>query len=91
MRYGVESRLPFLNTELVETALGMEQDIVWDTKRRPKAVLQDSYVNLLPDEIIKRPKMAFQDGMDIKKEFELVLDNNPKKCYSEIYKNIFGV
>ena len=91
MRYGVESRLPFLNTELVETALGMKQDIVWDTKRRPKAVLQDSYINLLPDEIIKRPKMAFQDGMDIKKEFELVLDNNPKKCYSEIYKNIFGV
>ena len=64
---------------------------MWDTKRRPKAVLQDSYINLLPDEIIKRPKMAFQDGMDIKKEFELVLDNNPKKCYSEIYKNIFGV
>ena len=53
--------------------------------------MQDGYVGLLPDDIIKRPKMAFQDGMDIKKEFELVLDNNPKKCYSEIYKNIFGV
>ncbi len=91
MKYGVECRLPFLNTELVETALGMEQEIVWDTKRRPKAVLQDSYVNLLPDQIIKRPKMAFQDGMKIKDQFKLVLDKEPKKCYSEIYNSTFGV
>ena len=91
MKYGVECRLPFLNTELVETALGMEQDIVWDTKSRPKAVLQDSYVNLLPEEIIKRPKMAFQDGMGIKNEFAKILDKNPKTYYNETYNKIFGV
>ena len=43
----VNTGLPFLNTELVETALGMKQDIVWDTKRRPKAVLQDRYINMI--------------------------------------------
>ena len=69
MKYGVECRLPFLNTKLVETALGMKQDTVWDTKRRPKAVLQDGYINLLPEQITKRPKLAFQDGMKIKNEF----------------------
>ena len=91
MKYGVECRLPFLNTELVETALGMEQDIVWNTKSRPKAVLQDSYVNLLPEQIIKRPKMAFQDGMGIKEEFKKVLDKSPKVYYNETYNKIFGV
>ena len=91
MKYGVECRLPFLNTELVETALGMEQDIVWDTKLRPKAVLQDSYINLLPEEIVKRKKMAFQDGMGIKEEFEKILDKSPKMYYNETYNKIFGV
>ena len=90
MKYGVECRLPFLNTELVETALGMEQDIVWDTKLRPKAVLQDSYINLLPEEIVKRKKMAFQDGMGIKEEFVNILDKNPKVMYNKTYNEIFG-
>jgi len=90
MKYGVECRLPFLNTELVETALGMKQDIVWDTKSRPKAVLQDSYINLLPEEIIKRPKLAFQDGMGIKEEFVNILDKNPKVMYNKTYNEIFG-
>ena len=91
MKYGVECRLPFLNTELVETALGMEQDIVWDTKSRPKAVLQDSYINLLPEQITKRPKMAFQDGMGIKEGFVNILDKKPKVYYNEMYNKIFGV
>ena len=90
MKYGVECRVPFLNTELVETALGMKQDIVWDTKSRPKAVLQDSYINLLPEEIIKRPKLAFQDGMGIKEEFVNILDKNPKVMYNKTYNEIFG-
>ena len=91
MKYGVECRLPFLNTELVETALGLEQEITWNTKSRPKAVLQDGYVGLLPDDIIKRPKMAFQDGMKIKDEFESILDIPPKKWYKRTYNKIFGV
>ena len=91
MKYGVECRLPFLNTELVETAWGLEQEITWNTKSRPKAVLQDGYVGLLPDDIIKRPKMAFQDGMKIKDEFESILDIPPKKWYKRTYNKIFGV
>ena len=76
---------------MVETALGLEQEITWNTKSRPKAVLQDGYVGLLPDDIIKRPKMAFQDGMKIKDEFESILDIPPKKWYKRTYNKIFGV
>ena len=90
MKYGIECRLPFLNTELVETVLGFSQEVAWDTKRRPKAVLQDAYIGLLPEQIITRPKLAFQDGMKIKNEFENVLDKSPKVAYTESYKNIFG-
>lgn len=91
MKYGIECRLPFLNTELVETVLGFNQDIAWDTKRRPKAVLQDAYIGLLPEQIITRPKLAFQDGMKIKKEFENVLDKSPKIMYRETYNKIYGI
>ena len=90
MKYGGECRLPFLNTKLVETALGMKQDTVWDTKRRPKAVLQDGYINLLPEQITKRPKLAFQDGMKIKNEFANILDKPPKIMYRETYDEIYG-
>ena len=90
MKHGLECRLPFLNTELVETVLGFSQDIAWDTKRRPKAVLQDAYVGLLPEQIVSRPKLAFQDGMKIKNEFTNVLDKSPKIVYRETYKNMFG-
>lgn len=90
MKHGIECRLPFLNTELVETVLGFSQDIAWDTKRRPKAVLQDAYVNLLPEQIISRPKLAFQDGMKIKNEFVNVLDKSPRIVYHDVYKSIFG-
>ncbi len=91
MKYGIESRLPFLNTELVETALGMKQDMVWNGKRNPKAVLQSGYKSVLPDEITTRQKVAFQDGMGIKNEFERVLDKPPIIWYKERYDKTFNI
>ncbi len=89
MRYGIECRLPFLNTQLVETALGLRQDLVWDGKSRPKAVLQEAFRESLPDEIIDRKKVAFQDGMGIKSLYEDVVES-PKSYYTKQYKNTFA-
>lgn len=89
MKYGIECRLPFLNTQLVETALGLPQNIVWEGKSRPKAVLQEAFRGRLPDDIIDRKKVAFQDGMGIKSLYEDVVEN-PKKYYLTQYKNNFS-
>ena len=88
MRYGIECRLPFLNTHLVETALSLPQDIVWDGKSRPKAILQEAFRGLLPDEIIDRKKLAFQDGMGIKELFQNIIDN-PKTHYTTQFRKTF--
>ncbi len=88
MKYGIECRLPFLNTQLVETALGLSQDIVWDGKSRPKAILQEAFRDQLPDDIIDRKKIAFQDGMGIKSLYEDVVES-PKTYYTTQYKNTF--
>lgn len=88
MKYGIECRLPFLNTQLVENALGLSQDKVWDGKSRPKAILQEAFRGELPDNIIDRKKVAFQDGMGIKSLYEDVVEN-PKTYYITQYKNKF--
>ncbi len=67
MAAGVECRLPFLQTPLVEFALSLPREAVQDGRARPKAVLQDAYAGSLPTEVVRRPKVAFQDGMGIKK------------------------
>ena len=89
MKYGIECRLPFLNTQLVECALGLPQDVVWDGKSRPKAILQEAFRDQLPDSIIDRKKIAFQDGMNIKSQYEMVV-NSPKEYYTANYKQKFS-
>jgi len=89
MKYGIECRLPFLNTELVETALGLSQELVWDTKSRPKAVLQEAFRGQLPDDIVDRKKVAFQDGMGIKSMYEMIVES-PKTYYNTLYKSKFA-
>lgn len=71
MAHGVECRLPFLHTDLVEFALSCPVDVtvVRNVGRGPskqKAVMYEAWDGLVPDEIVKRHKVAFQDGMGIK-------------------------
>lgn len=89
MKYGIECRLPFLNTQLVETALGLSQDIVWDGKSRPKAILQEAFRGQLPDDIVDRKKVAFQDGMGIKDLYQDIVES-PKTYYTNHYKKLFS-
>jgi asparagine synthase (glutamine-hydrolysing) len=61
MSQGVECRLPFLSTPLVELALGLTREEV-GTPAEPKAVMARAYAGLLPDSVLRRKKMTFQEG-----------------------------
>lgn len=86
MAHGVECRLPFLNRQLVETALSWSQDVV-QAAGRPKAVLQDAFAGDLPRSVIKRSKMAFQEGLGIR-EVAAQAVANPKSFYAAEHKRI---
>ena len=87
MSHSIECRLPFLNKELVEFVLSLPQEIVQDGKSKPKSILQESFRGILPDKIVKRSKVAFQDGLNIKNPIQEEI--NDKKFYSDYYKEIY--
>ena len=88
MAHGIECRLPFLNTGLVEFALSLPQNAVADGRQKPKAVLQRAFAGKLPDRITRRPKMAFQDGLGIKKVYERVAAD-PQRFYKAEHARLF--
>jgi len=88
MAYGIECRLPFLHTDLVSFALSLKQDAVQAGKSRPKAVIQEAVRGFLPSIIIDRPKLAFQDGLGLKKRIETILPD-PARFYRAEHQRIF--
>lgn len=89
MREGIECRLPFLNTELVELALSLPQSVVQDGKSRPKAVLQEAHAGMLPERVVKRAKLAFQDGLGLKEVCAGVV-REPERFYRGQFSNVYG-
>jgi len=69
MSRGIECRLPFLSTSVVEAALSFPRDVVQEGRGQPKAVLGRAVIDLVGEEIARRPKVAFQDGMGLKGQF----------------------
>lgn len=57
MAHALEVRVPFLDHELVEFVLGVNDQHKFP--RTPKQLLVDSLSDLLPREIVDRPKMGF--------------------------------
>ncbi|MFN5630360.1 MAG: asparagine synthase (glutamine-hydrolyzing), partial [Bacteroidota bacterium] len=57
MAVALEVRVPFLDYELVEFVTGLNDDIKFP--HTPKKLLVDSLGDLLPSEIVNRPKMGF--------------------------------
>jgi len=88
MSRGVECRLPFLNTGLVELALSLPQTLVQKGKSRPKAVLQDAHVGMVPPSVVKRAKLAFQDGMGLKERCARIV-SDPAKFYRGVHANLY--
>ena len=57
MAHALEVRVPFLDHELVDLVLGMPDTIKFS--HTPKRLLVESLGDLLPPEIVNRPKMGF--------------------------------
>ncbi|MFZ9054421.1 MAG: asparagine synthase (glutamine-hydrolyzing) [Flavobacteriales bacterium] len=57
MAHALEVRVPFLDHRLVAAALSIDDDAKWPTS--PKQLLTDALPDLLPREVIDRPKMGF--------------------------------
>jgi asparagine synthase (glutamine-hydrolysing) len=58
MAHSLEVRVPFVDVEVVHFVLGLPGD--WKTNGgRPKPLLQDALGDLLPPEVMYRPKMGF--------------------------------
>jgi len=58
MAHGLELRSPFLDRELVEFAAALP-DRVRTPKGRSKGLLREAFADLLPAEILRRPKRGF--------------------------------
>ena len=80
--------MPFLNQDLVEYAICLKKESV-HSGRSDKAVVRMAFEGLLPEHITHRPKLAFQDGMGLKKEIQAVL-GNPQKFYKECFDREYG-
>ena len=78
--FAVEARLPFLHTPVVEYALSLPRQVVQDGRARPKAVLADAYADRLPSEVLRRAKVAFQDGLGLKRQIAGVVAD-PARFY----------
>ncbi|MFT5305276.1 MAG: asparagine synthase (glutamine-hydrolyzing) [Flavobacteriales bacterium] len=57
MAHALEVRVPFLDHNLVEYVYGINDDIKYPNTQ--KRLLVDSLGDLLPDEVVNRPKMGF--------------------------------
>lgn len=64
MAWGVEARVPFLDLEFVDLAMGMDAaHKMAGPGRIEKAVLREAFAAVLPEEILWRQKEQFSDGV----------------------------
>ncbi len=64
MAWGVEARVPFLDLEFIDVAMGMDAKCkMAGNGRIEKAVLREAFAGALPDAILWRQKEQFSDGV----------------------------
>ena len=64
MAWGVEPRVPFLDREFLEVAMGLDAaEKMAGGGRIEKAVLREAFAGYLPDSILWRQKEQFSDGV----------------------------
>jgi asparagine synthase (glutamine-hydrolysing) len=80
MHNSLEVRVPFLDTEIVEYALGLPTDYKI-TSRDRKRVLKKAFEDLLPQEILSRSKQGFE--MPIGEWFKSELYNDFRTAISD--------
>lgn len=64
MWHSVETRVPFLDSELVDFVARVPSDIKYSTNKQ-KYLITEAYKDVLPDEIVYREKMGFVFPFDI--------------------------
>jgi asparagine synthase (glutamine-hydrolysing) len=63
MAHGIEGRVPFLDLALVRFALRLPPALVAPGPGRPeKWLLREAFADLLPADIVRRPKLKFSEG-----------------------------
>ena len=85
MAAGVEARLPFMQRALVELAMGATRE----QSPPGKGLLKAAAAGLVPDNIIKRPKLTFQGATGTATAASLLVDS-PVKHYNAIARQEFG-
>jgi asparagine synthase (glutamine-hydrolysing) len=63
MAHGLEVRVPLLDHKVVELAMGMSTSLKIQGNHR-KAILKSSFQNLMPTEVLNRPKQGFSAPID---------------------------
>jgi len=62
--WGVEARVPFLDTDFLETAMNIDpQEKMITKERKEKWILRKAFEGYIPDEILWRQKEQFSDGV----------------------------
>lgn len=62
--WGVEARVPFLDTEFIDTAMSLDPECkMISDGRMEKNILREAFKGYLPDEILWRQKEQFSDGV----------------------------
>lgn len=89
MHHGVECRLPFLHRSVVEFALSLPMSAV-RSEGNLKGILAEAYRGELPDEILDRPKVAFQTGMGLKDAIAEAMPRKPAQMYRDTYRAMYG-
>lgn len=77
MRFSVESRVPFLDRELIEFVLSLPERMLVDERGTSKAVLRAAMRGIVPDEILdRRDKIGFEtpDGCWIDQQRPMFAD-----------------
>lgn len=88
MTAGVECRLPFLHPPLVDLAWSLPEHCV-RRDRRPKAVLEEAFRDVVPKAILTRAKVAFQDGLGMKDAAARAV-SAPQTFYRETFEELYG-
>lgn len=61
MRWGVESRVPFLNTDIVEFVLGLPENYLFSDNFETKYILRSALKDIVPEKILDRKdKVGFE-------------------------------